>query len=318
MEVIAVDDGSLDSSGELSDELTLLNEELIVVHQSNKWLGGARNTGLDLANGEYVSFVDSDDWLPEGAYSRMVSFAREKQCQVVQFGNFSTDVNGEILGSYVPSVIEAEKNYSQNEIREKIFPILIRSHLINGAPFRLYRFGINGMGRHSNCAQFRFREELRYAEDYVSCLDWFPQYESFVLLGEALYCYRTNPDSIMHAYNPRRIRQLITLYEIREQFMVEQGLLNEECRCQSANLLMKLVLDQLLILVAVPTVAFSQKLRELRMICNDEHISEATGRLMNVKLTEWGRLGQLSLKAIHSTRPFLLYLLLILQHCTKK
>ena len=63
-EIILVDDGSPDDSGKLCDELATRDERIRVIHQENKGISGARNTGIDNATGEYIIFVDSDDyWL---------------------------------------------------------------------------------------------------------------------------------------------------------------------------------------------------------------------------------------------------------------
>ncbi len=61
IEVIVVDDGSTDKSGSLCDEFSQKDSRIMVIHQCNKGLSGARNAGLALANGKYVTFVDSDD-----------------------------------------------------------------------------------------------------------------------------------------------------------------------------------------------------------------------------------------------------------------
>lgn len=64
LEIILVDDGSKDESGVLCDELATRDERIRVIHQENKGLSGARNTGIDNATGDYIIFVDSDDyWL---------------------------------------------------------------------------------------------------------------------------------------------------------------------------------------------------------------------------------------------------------------
>lgn len=63
LEIILVDDGSNDGSGKMCDKLALKDERIIVIHQSNKGLSGARNTGIDKAKGEYLFFVDSDDYI---------------------------------------------------------------------------------------------------------------------------------------------------------------------------------------------------------------------------------------------------------------
>ena len=63
LEAILVDDGSTDCSGLICDEYCLKDSRFRVIHQENRWLSGARNTGLDAAKGEFVCFVDSDDYV---------------------------------------------------------------------------------------------------------------------------------------------------------------------------------------------------------------------------------------------------------------
>lgn len=72
-EVILVDDGSPDDSGKLCDELAIHDNRVRVIHQENKGLSGARNTGIDNAKGEYIIFVDSDDyWLLDDGLQTLV------------------------------------------------------------------------------------------------------------------------------------------------------------------------------------------------------------------------------------------------------
>src|SRR5574344_122915 len=63
IEIILVDDGSPDKCPQICDEYAKKDNRIIVIHQENGGLSAARNTGLDIAKGEYISFVDSDDWV---------------------------------------------------------------------------------------------------------------------------------------------------------------------------------------------------------------------------------------------------------------
>ena len=64
LEIILVDDGSTDGSGELCDDIATRDQRILVIHQKNQGLSGARNTGIQQARGEYIAFLDSDDeWL---------------------------------------------------------------------------------------------------------------------------------------------------------------------------------------------------------------------------------------------------------------
>lgn len=65
-EIILVDDGSKDASGKLCDELQSKNDQIKVIHQKNRGLVAARNTALAIAQGKYITFVDSDDWVDRG------------------------------------------------------------------------------------------------------------------------------------------------------------------------------------------------------------------------------------------------------------
>lgn len=65
-EIVVVDDGSADDTIEVAKQIGSLHSNLSVIHKSNGGVGSARNTGLEASNGEFVLFVDADDWISEG------------------------------------------------------------------------------------------------------------------------------------------------------------------------------------------------------------------------------------------------------------
>lgn len=73
LDVILIDDGSNDSSGELCDKLEHINDNVRCFHKENQGVSSARNFGLDHALGKFVTFVDSDDFVPEGSFNRLLS-----------------------------------------------------------------------------------------------------------------------------------------------------------------------------------------------------------------------------------------------------
>ena len=81
--VILVDDESTDSSGIICDEYAEKYEFISVIHQKNKGLGGARNTGIDCCDTEYIMFLDSDDYLHPEALSACMEIAVENDCDMV-------------------------------------------------------------------------------------------------------------------------------------------------------------------------------------------------------------------------------------------
>lgn len=91
MEVILVDDGSPDGSGKICDAYAQSDRRVQVIHKENGGLSSARNAGLDRAAGEFVTFVDSDDYLAPGAYSAMLALAKANDAQLVCGGRYDVD-----------------------------------------------------------------------------------------------------------------------------------------------------------------------------------------------------------------------------------
>ena len=85
-EIILVDDGSTDGSGALCDAIAARESNVVVVHQENQGLCGARNTGMGTALGKYIQFVDSDDYLVENVLGVLVRRMEEQDLEILRFG----------------------------------------------------------------------------------------------------------------------------------------------------------------------------------------------------------------------------------------
>lgn len=84
LEIILIDDGSTDSSGAICDSFASKDSRVHVIHQVNAGAAAAKNAGLRIASGEYLSFVDSDDTLEPGAYRHMVNLLEKNSADAVQ------------------------------------------------------------------------------------------------------------------------------------------------------------------------------------------------------------------------------------------
>lgn len=86
LEIILVDDGSTDKSGEICDQYALKDSRIKVIHEENAGLGEARNRGLRIASGDYICFVDSDDWIEEDYCKELVKAAERTNSDIAICG----------------------------------------------------------------------------------------------------------------------------------------------------------------------------------------------------------------------------------------
>ncbi|MCR5557534.1 MAG: glycosyltransferase [Butyrivibrio sp.] len=91
IEIILVDDGSTDDSGKICDEFGKVDDRIKVIHQTNKGLAGARNTGIDASRGEYLCFVDSDDYVHPDYVKYLYEICVDNHCQIGICGHCATD-----------------------------------------------------------------------------------------------------------------------------------------------------------------------------------------------------------------------------------
>ena len=95
--VICIDDGSTDRTADILDRYAETNSNIVVVHNENKGAAGARNTGIDMIESEYVMFVDSDDYIAEDAIENMMNAAYENSAALVQGGYVRVTEKGKII-----------------------------------------------------------------------------------------------------------------------------------------------------------------------------------------------------------------------------
>ena len=95
IEIILVDDGSTDSSGLICDRYAEKNTNISVIHQKNSGLSAARNSGLNKANGDYIYFLDSDDYISADAIEKLFSIAENDKSDIVFFDAYLSQIKPE-------------------------------------------------------------------------------------------------------------------------------------------------------------------------------------------------------------------------------
>ena len=118
-ELILVDDGSIDTSGKICDEYNLKDNRIKVIHKENGGLSSARNAGLDIAQGEYIGFVDSDDWIELDVYEELYKICKENDTDVgivgINYGGASEKKKSKKIEIYSNKLILDDLVYNKGK-----------------------------------------------------------------------------------------------------------------------------------------------------------------------------------------------------------
>lgn len=209
LEIILVDDGSPDGCPGLCDGFAKKDNRIRVIHQENRGLSGARNTGIDVARGEYLAFVDSDDYVAPDFIRLLYEFLEESGCAISQC-RFAY-VQGEALPD---SDGDAWRIYRGESLMEQLYGPEEEATYFVVAWNKLYRWEL-------------FRD-IRYPEgkiheDEATTYRLFHQGKKLAFLDRALYGYYVgNAGSITSRFSGKRL-QWLTAHEERIRFFKENG-----------------------------------------------------------------------------------------------
>lgn len=190
-ELILVDDGSPDSSPAICDEYAEKDSRVCVIHQENAGVSAARNAGLDVACGEYVCFVDSDDWVEADYMKAMYNAAVETGADLVVCG---IDLELENGKKQMLCCVKANEFYDS---KEKFLNQFAR---LRGKPQHdvCIHAVVNKLYSIRLLNTVRFSPNIKYSEDYLFNLNVFENVEKCVFVAKAFYTYSYNPLSATH------------------------------------------------------------------------------------------------------------------------
>lgn len=182
LEIILVDDGSKDGSGKICDEFQTRDARVRVIHKENGGLSSARNAGLDAARGEYLAFVDSDDWIEPDCYETMLNQMKHWGAMLACAGRY--DVDG-ATGEKTPGLCPEQEGCIPAE--EMVGKIFLWDGCDSSACDKLYH--------HSLFQHFRYPEGM-VCEDVPVTYRIVLQAGQVALCNRRVYNYYHRPDSI--------------------------------------------------------------------------------------------------------------------------
>lgn len=143
IEIILVDDGSTDKSGSICDEYLYIDKRIRVIHKKNGGLSSARNAGLEIAVGEYIGFLDSDDWARPEMIEFLLSIILKEDSEIAQCG-FTPFYEKQQLSEYVEKdyVKEPTVNLSYIEAYNELYGIDVNNNINFITWNKLYKRGL--------------------------------------------------------------------------------------------------------------------------------------------------------------------------------
>ena len=207
-EVIVVDDASTDSSRSIVRAYAQRGSHIrLVSHTVNKGLGGARNTGLEAATGEYLLFLDSDDYLHPETLEKLWNVIKKTGAQLVEYCFRLVDEDGKYL--------------SRTFCQEESDPLL--------------RYSVNACNKAFHRSLFASGEirfpEKRYFEDYWTIPKLLLQIDNGAQLNEDLYFYRQRAGSIVHDTNAKKNTDILAGTDCLLEYVTRHGF-GEDVRLQ--------------------------------------------------------------------------------------
>ena len=209
LEIICVDDGSTDNSLAICNKYSLLDNRIKVIHKNNGGVTSARKAGMKIASGEWVGFVDSDDWLELYAYERMIKKGEKKDVTLI-CGNFRRNYENHSI-DYISKFNEGKYELSEDN-----------SYFISNFIFNkeIFEFGIypslwNKLFRKRNVEIIlnELDEDIIFQEDAAIVYSYILKYKKIYMINDIIYNYnRYNSNSCMHCFNNEKYNSIIKAY----------------------------------------------------------------------------------------------------------
>lgn len=220
IEIILVDDGSTDKSGNICDDYAAIDTRIKVIHKQNEGLGYARNTGLEICTGKYVTFIDSDDIAESDFIEQLMNEVVNKNIDTCIGGFKRVDNEGNIVfqKSYSSEVFYGDDVYNKLFARMLGSTPKVRDAIRMSVWNALYSMDI--IRKH----RIRFPSERVFiSEDIIWDSEYYRYAQAVSVIGSTSYRYRITPGSLTQKYKPQMIDSICVLYNEMESRLADDG-----------------------------------------------------------------------------------------------
>lgn len=279
IEIIMVDDGSPDNCPKMCDEYAQKDERIKVVHKRNAGLGYARNSGLEIATGEYVAFVDSDDYVDRDAYQIMCDEAIRTGADYVCCG-YKRVNKGKCVWEYHGETSNKFDLFCGDECLEFLKGMIGKD--MKNKRFMHFDFAVwHGIYRRRIILDYDVSfcsERDLISEDIVFHLDFISCCKVIRIIPNSFYNYCLNEGTLTTKYKEGRFEAIVKLYEYIHAFINKSNNKHLQKNVQTR-------LDYFLFDKVNSTIAYESKfnninpVKSIKDICNNEKVTDLLSRL---------------------------------------
>ena len=267
IQIILVDDGSTDKSAEICDAYATRDSRILVIHKKNEGQGIARNHGLKNAKGEYVCFLDSDDYYELNACEDLYQHLKKTNADLCCFGYQIDDKDGNL----VRKPLIREQMYKNQDIRNDFilhyFGDLPEDENLRGFSSCMSVFRMSIIKEHE--LEFPSEREV-LSEDTIFSLEFCKHANIVATLPQVFYHYCQNAVSFSQGYRKDKFEKTKVLYSIlkkyTKEFQVEEKTQIRLAMLIWVNLMACLKQETR----RIPEVGRKEVLKNVKMMCDDE------------------------------------------------
>lgn len=280
IEIILVDDGSSEKCAELCDSLARNDERIVVIHKENQGQGIARNAGMAVARGEYIGFVDSDDFVDVNMYQALYTAAKNNDADVVMSG--VTFVGG---NTFSKTGDFEEKDYFDKEtVFENKGMKQVLLGIVGALPSEAddSRYGVS-VWKNIFRRDLIIKENLKFvsereiiSEDAIFCVDFMCCAKKAVGIPGPFYRYRRNDQSFSKAYRKDRFDKILIFLEEIEKH-IKGTVTKDEYHLYLKRLIQgyaRILCAQEIMYAKEQGIDYLSLKKRLRMICENQLVSD--------------------------------------------
>ena len=220
IEIVMVDDGSSDKCPAMCDRYAAVDSRIKVIHKKNAGLGMARNSGLEIATGEYVAFLDSDDYVDIHTYEILYKTALENETpQAVYCGLNKVKDSGEVYSTH-SDYATPTRILGNNNCKRIATEMVARLDKGRGTKYYMSVWHAIYSREFMHAYNIKFCSERDFmSEDLIFDLDFFSVADNVVFIPDKLIYYCENGSSLSRVFQKNRFDRFIVMYHKIQETM---------------------------------------------------------------------------------------------------